>query len=44
VLVKANHGLRAQMISLWIVGIIWELLAIWIIEHISRAPDLPWHD
>jgi hypothetical protein len=30
--------------SLWLVGIFFELLAIWLLENLIRAPELPWHD
>jgi hypothetical protein len=30
--------------NLWLLGIVYELLAIWLLEQVIRAPDLPWHD
>ena len=30
--------------NLWVVGIIYLLLAIGLIEALARAPELPWHD
>jgi hypothetical protein len=30
--------------SFWVIGIAFELLAIWFIELAVRAPELPWHD
>ena len=35
---------EAQAMSIWAVGIVFELAALWFVEMAARAPDLPWHD
>jgi hypothetical protein len=36
--------LGALAMSVWVMGVAFELLAIWFMELAVRAPDLPWHD